>query len=107
MPQRWGRPRTRPRRLTADKGYDSRPFRHWLRRKGVASCIPSRTYRHRRWVGRRPQAVRRFYQHRWHIERSFAWLQQFRRLTVRWDYHLEAYHGFFTVACIVICLRKF
>lgn len=107
VPQRRGRPRTRCGRLTADKGYDSRAVRRGLRRRGIPTCIPLRTYAHRRGVGRRPIAPRRFAQQRWRVERSFAWLQQFRRLAVRWDHSLVAYHGFVTVACIVICLRKF
>lgn len=107
VPQRRGRPRTRLLQLTADKGYDSRAVRRWLRQRGTATCIPLRAYAHRRRVGRRPQALPRFARERWRIERSFAWLQQFRRLAVRWDHSLVAYHGFVTIACIVICLRKF
>lgn len=107
VPQRRGRPRTRLPQLTADKGYDSRAVRQWLRARGTASCIPLRTYAHRHQRGRRPQALPRFAHERWRVERSFAWLQQFRRLAVRWDHSLVAYHGFVTVACIVICLRKF
>lgn len=107
VPQRRGRPRTRLPQLTADKGYDSRAVRRWLRAHGTASCIPLRTYAHRRGVGRRPRALRHLARQRWRVERSFAWWQQFRRLAVRWDHSLVAYHGFVTVACIVICLRKF
>ena len=107
VPQRRGRPRTRLPQLTADKGYDSRTLRRWLRAHGTASCIPQRAYAHRRSRGRPPLAPRRFARQRWRVERSFAWLQQFRRLAVRWDHSLVAYPGFVTVACIVICLRKF
>jgi transposase len=107
VPQRRGRPRTRLPQLTADKGYDSRAVRQWLRQRGTATCIPLRAYAHRRRVGRRPTAARHLARQRWRVERSFAWLQQFRRLAVRWDHSLVAYHGFVTVACIVICLRKF
>lgn len=40
--QRRGRPKTRPKRLVADKGYDSRAFRRALRRRGIKPCIPPR-----------------------------------------------------------------
>ncbi|MDQ3521378.1 MAG: transposase [Gemmatimonadota bacterium] len=37
-----GRPRTRPTLLTADRAYDSRDFRRYLRRRGIRACIPPR-----------------------------------------------------------------
>jgi len=39
VPQRRGRPRTRPKELVADKAYDSRSFRIWLRRRGIKPTI--------------------------------------------------------------------
>lgn len=44
---RVGRKR-RPWGLAADKGYDSRPLRQALRRRGIRVSIPERRYRHRR-----------------------------------------------------------
>ncbi|WP_423247381.1 transposase [Streptomyces decoyicus] len=35
-----GRPRQRPDRLLADKGYPSRANRAWLRERGIATTIP-------------------------------------------------------------------
>jgi len=47
-----GRPRTRPERVIADKGYPSRANRAWLREHGIATTIPERddqiTHRHKR-----------------------------------------------------------
>ena len=106
-PQRRGRPRTRLPQLTADTGYDRRALRRWVRAHGTASGIPQRASPHRRSRGRPPLAPRRFARQRWRVERSFAWLQQFRRLAVRWDHSLVAYRGFVTVACTVLCLREF
>ncbi|MDX2377815.1 transposase [Microbacterium sp. LRZ72] len=37
-----GRPRTRPDRLLADKGYPSKMNRAWLREHGIAATIPER-----------------------------------------------------------------
>lgn len=37
-----GRPRQRPDRLLADKGYPSKTNRAWLRERGVAATIPER-----------------------------------------------------------------
>ena len=37
-----GRPRTRPDRVLADKGYPSKANRAWLRDRGIAATIPER-----------------------------------------------------------------
>lgn len=89
-----------------DKAYDAQDLRQGLRRRGIRSCIPLRQYAHRRMLGRPPEAPKRFYRQRWIVERTFGWLSNFRRIVNRWDHSLVAYHGFFTVACIILCVRK-
>lgn len=49
----------------------------------------------------------RRYKRRWKIERLFAWLQNFRRVEVRHDRHVENYLGFVQLGCLVILLRTF
>jgi len=49
----------------------------------------------------------RRYRRRWKIERLFAWLQNFRRIVVRYEYHSDNYLGFVHLACIVILLRNY
>jgi transposase len=49
----------------------------------------------------------RRYKRRWKIERLFAWLQNFRRVLVRFDYHDDNYLGFVHRACIVVLLRNY
>jgi transposase len=44
---------------------------------------------------------------RWKIERLFAWLQNFRRLVVRYEYKDENFLGMVQLGCIVILLRKY
>ena len=41
------------------------------------------------------------------VERTFAWLGNFRRLTVRSDRSLTVYRGFFHIACFMITSRRF
>jgi transposase len=48
--------------------------------------------------------VRRFYK-RWKVERTFAWLGNYRRLVVRYDRTLSMYYTFFHIACALITLR--
>jgi hypothetical protein len=67
VPRRRGRPRTRPKELVADKGYDSRSLRHRLSSRGIKPCIPERR-------GHRPRPGRKAdmagYSHRWNVERT-------------------------------------
>ncbi|MGI5904633.1 MAG: IS5/IS1182 family transposase, partial [Thermoguttaceae bacterium] len=48
----------------------------------------------------------RRYRRRWKIERTNAWLQNFRRVLVRFDHSITMYTGFVTLACIMITLRQ-
>ena len=48
----------------------------------------------------------RRYRRRWIVERTFAWLGNYRRLTVRCDRSLTIYNAFFHIACFMIVLRR-
>jgi transposase len=98
-----GRPRSRLRRVIADRGYDSDPLRSRLKRRGTELIAPYRSNnRHRRFEDKRK--LRR-YRKRWKIERTNAWLQNFRRIQVRYDRILTVFQGFFHYACLLITLR--
>lgn len=98
-----GRPRSKPRRVIADKGYDSDPLRQRMRRRGIDWIAPYRCNSVlRRYEDRRK--LRR-YRKRWKIERSIAWIQNFRRVYVRYDRILAVYLGFVYCACLLIALR--
>ena len=100
-----GRPRKNPERIIADKAYDSDPLRDRLQRRGVELLSPYRKNNHlkKHHDGRK---MRR-YKRRWIVERTFAWLQNFRRLVVRYDRLIAIYRGFFHLACLLITLRQF
>lgn len=106
--RRPGRDRTRPGRLTCDRGYDSRPFRRYLRRRGIRHAIPLKrrpeAWRPRR--GRPPECDAAAYRERWKVERTFAWLFSYRRIVVRWERHVGVYRGFVLFACALICLNR-
>jgi transposase len=76
-PGKPGRPRHRPERLIAERGYDSQPLRTQLARRGIKPIIPAR--RHHNHATHHSGRYRR----RWIVERTVAWLGQFRRLVVR------------------------
>jgi transposase len=97
-----GRPQ-RPLRLILDRGYDSDRLRQQLLAADILMICP-----HRR--GRKAPAFNdgrhlRRYRHRWTVERTIAWLGNYRRLTVRYDRRLETYRAFFHIACALITLR--
>jgi transposase len=99
-----GRPRKHPKRLIADKGYDSDPLRVRLKRRGIELICP---YRKNRGRGRFHDGRKlRRYRRRWKVERTFSWLGNYRRLVVRWDRSLTIYSAFFHVACLMITLRQ-
>lgn len=100
-----GRPKMRPARIIADRGYDSDPLRRRLRRRGIELIAP-----YRQWKRQKPfqdgRKLRR-YRRRWKIERTIAWLGNFRRLQVRQDRILSVFEGFCHVACLLLTLRYF
>jgi len=91
-----GRPRRRPDRVSADRGYDSASRRRELRRLGITPEIARRKTEHGSGLGR----------HRWVVERTFAWLHQYKRLLVRYDRRQDIHEAFLALACCLVCLRR-
>ena len=98
-----GRPRSKPARLIADKAYDSDPLRHRLKQRGIELIVPHRANR-KRPATQDGRSLRR-YKRRWKVERSFAWMHNYRRLVVRWEQRASMYLAFIHVACVLITLR--
>ena len=94
-----------PRRLVGDRAYDSDGLDRALARRGIQMIAPHRRGR-RRPKTQDGRPLRR-YRRRWRIERLFAWLQNFRRLVVRYERKATNFLGFVHLGCIVILLRQF
>ena len=91
-----------PHQLIGDKAYDSdRLDEQLLQEYGTELIAPNRRGRCRTQDGR---SLRR-YRRRWKIERLFAWLFNFRRLVVRYEYHAENFQGLIHLGATVILLR--
>ena len=90
-----GRPRFRPDKLHADKGYDFPEKRRALRARGITPRIARRGTESSERLGR----------YRWVVERSLAWLLGFRRLGVRYERRAEILEGLLLLACSLICIR--
>ena len=97
-----------PERMIGDKAYDSDPLdKQLLEERGIELIAPHRMNRHRKKEPSQDGRPLRRYKRRWKIERLFAWLHNFRRIVVRWDYYPEHYQGFVQLGCILILLRHF
>jgi transposase len=90
-----GRRRWRPGAVHADKAYDHRRCRRYLRRRGIRPRIARRGIESSQRLGR----------HRWVIERTGAWLGGFRRLRIRYDICDERFYAFVLLACWLVCFR--
>jgi transposase len=88
-----GRPRRRPQAVQGDRGYDSQAHRRWLRRLGIEPLLAKRNTEHGSGLGKT----------RWVVERTLAWLHQFRRLRIRWERLAQIHHAFLLLGCISIC----
>lgn len=107
VPQKRGRPKTRPKEVVADKAYDSRAFRQHLRRRGIKPTIPTFERRKRNTPKRgRPLRLGAGYRQRWKVERCFGWMDNCRRLVVRYDRKLHIYRAFCLVAVILWCINR-
>ena len=90
-----GRPRHRPHCILGDRGYDAEAIRQGLRDRGIVPLLAKRNTEHGSGLGR----------WRWVVERSFAWINQFRRLRVRYEKRADIHEAFLALGCIVICWK--
>jgi transposase len=91
-----------PERLIGDKAFDSDPLdRHLAEDYGIEMIAPNRENRSPTQDRR---ALRR-YKRRWAVERLFAWLQWFRRLVTRYEFHADNFLGMLRLGCMTIMLR--
>ncbi|MFD7507730.1 IS5 family transposase [Streptomyces sp. NPDC059853] len=102
-----GRPRTRPARVVADKGYSSRKLRAYLRSRGIACTIPERvdqiSGRQRRGESL-CRLDRTVYRRRNVVERCFNRLKQNKALATRYDKRARHYQAMITLACLRLWL---
>lgn len=94
---RRGRPRCRPAKLHADKAYDASACRKACRKRSIIPRIARRGIESSTRLGR----------HRWVVERTQAWLNRFRRLTIRYERRADIHQAFLTLGCAIICFQQF
>jgi transposase len=92
---RRGRPRRRPCNLYGDRAYHSRDGRNRLRRRHIQARIAWPKREHGSGLGTR----------RWVVERTIAWLHQYRRLRIRYERGDDIHEAFLAIGCSLICLK--
>jgi transposase len=105
----------RPAEVWADRGYDAERLREALRRRQIEPVIsrrrrpgePAPAGAREIWRGRKrylkspdPNA-----RERWPVERTNAWLHNWRRVSTRWERRPELYLALLQLACSMIILR--
>ena len=90
-----GAPRRKPTLIQADRAYHSDPLRRLLAGQGIGTQIARRGTPHGSGLGKT----------RWVVERTIAWLHQFRRLRVRYERLPSMHEAFLMLGACLICWR--
>jgi transposase len=96
--------RRKPRRLIADRGYDSNAVRALLVKRDIEPIIPARR-NNRRATHQDGRPLRR-YRRRWIIERTNSWRQRFRRRVVRYERSAAVLTALVQLAGALIALKR-
>lgn len=100
-----GRPRLRPDRLAADKGYSYNRVRSWLRDRRIAPVIPTRDDPRDPTQRRDPAFDKETYRKRNIIERCIGWLKECRRVVTRFEKLALNFAAMIKLAMIGRCFR--
>jgi transposase len=96
-----GRPRLRPQRVVADKGYTGRVRRAYCRRRGIRYTIPRR--RDERRTGPFDRAL---YRLRHRVENLIARCKQYRSLATRYDKLGAHYRALWVIAFTILWIKR-
>jgi transposase len=96
--------RRKPKRLIADRGYDSNKVRALLVKRDIEPIIPAR-HNNRVATHQDGRKLRR-YKRRWIIERTNSWLQNFRRLVARYERSAKTFTALVHLACALTTLKR-
>jgi len=99
IPRPQGRPRTRPKRVAADKAYSNRRIRTWCWDHRIAAVIPRKSNETGRHGAKRP-FDRETYRRRNVVERCIALLRECRRIATRFEKLARSYLAMLKLAMI-------
>jgi transposase len=92
-----GRPRKHPLRMQGDRAYGSKKNVVGLRNRGIQALLAFRRAPHGSGLGK----------HRWVVERTLAWLHQYRRLRVRFERRADIHEAFLWIAFSLIIWKTY
>lgn len=95
----------RPERIVGDKAYDSDKLDEELAAQGIEMIAPHRSNRRPENKTQDGRSLRR-YARRWTVERTISWLQNFRRLCIRWEKSAVMFTGFLHLGCAYMLLKQ-
>jgi len=93
-----------PERMIGDRAYDSDPLDQRIYQRYRVQLIAPHKFVRVATATQDGRVLRR-YRRRWKVERLFAWLHNFRRTVIRWEYYPENFLGMVQLACTIILLR--
>ena len=91
-----GRPPQMPKVVRADAGYTSQDVLNLFAWCGIQAEIPQRGQDQPAGLGKL----------RWPIERTIAWLKQYRRIGIRRERQATTFKDFVTLACAIIAYKQ-
>jgi len=94
-----------PEKLVGDKAYDSDKLDQVLAAKGVELIAPHRSNRKPENKTQDGRKLRR-YKRRWTVERTISWLQNYRRLCIRWEKSTAMFQGFLHLTCAILLIKQ-
>lgn len=94
-----------PERLIGDKAYDSDNLDARLEAIGVDMIAPHRSNRKPENKTQDGRELRR-YKRRWTVERTIGWLQNYRRLCIRWEKSTAMFQGFVNLTCALLLMKE-
>ena len=96
--------RSQPERLIGDRAYDSNPARVLLLRRHIEPIILARSNNHA--VTHQDGRKLRRYKRRWIVERTNSWLQNFRRLVIRYENLSANFIALVHMACALVLIKR-
>jgi len=94
-----------PERVIGDKAYDSDALDAQCDAQGVELIAPHRRNRKPEHKTQDGRPMRR-YKRRWKVERTIAWIPNYRRLCIRWEKSTTLFQGFLHLGCAMLLLKQ-
>jgi transposase len=94
-----------PERIIGDKAYDSDKLDEELAQRNIEMIAPHRGNRLSENITQDGRPLRR-YKRRWTVERTISWIQNFRRLCIRWEKSTKLFQGYLHLGCALLLLKQ-